>query len=861
MNIGLSFNPFSVPVLIAGIVVLALGIFAWSKGNVQGQRYFAILMFACTLYSFFYTLELSAGTLAEMVFFLRLEYLGAVLMGPMVLFFTLKYTGRPEFLTTGNIMQLLAIPLLLLILVFTNDAHHWFYQSFTTQFNGYFYTLNSEKGWLYWFHQLYSIALVLISNVLLYRMLRNVPPAYFYQVLFVLVGSLSSWSAHLLHLLHIIPLNLDPIPFSFAISGIIIYIGLYRFGLFLNVPVAYKSLFLNISDGVVVVDVTGAVVACNDSAVRMLQLAKGNLGISANKFLHAWPEILTALDTPEERFNIILRREHEGDFRWFSLDCLNNINNEVFLGKILFLRDVTLEKRNEKEIHEKREELDLFFNNTLYGAFFMMLDEPIEWNDQTDKEAMLDYVFEHQRVTRMNQAMLDQYGAKAEDFLGIRPADFFGGDLATARPLWREFFDRGRWKVETREERFDGSEVMFEGDYVVLYDAQGRIRGHFGVQQDVTERKKAEEGIVASEKKARTLARQYKSILDSQSVYVLKADIEGNYTYVNEYFLNQFSPGRSPEGPFFREIVIADEYPKLRAVLDKCFLQPEVSHEVILRKPDHAGKLKAGKWELKGVLNEKGLLSEILCIGFDITEQVESLDKANELLEVISDQNTKLKSFTYIVSHNIRSHSANLSGLLGVFKDAKSPEEKELILGMLETSTNRLDETIRNLNQIITINENPAKIRIAKPLRREVEKTLEILNGTIAKYHIRTVINIPEHLAVTVVPSYLDSILLNLISNAIKYRAMDRDARIEICAEKRDAWIILAVKDNGLGIDLARHGSKLFGMYKTFHRNEDARGFGLFITKNQVEAMGGKIEVESQENVGSTFRVYFVDRD
>jgi signal transduction histidine kinase len=107
------------------------------------------------------------------------------------------------------------------------------------------------------------------------------------------------------------------------------------------------------------------------------------------------------------------------------------------------------------------------------------------------------------------------------------------------------------------------------------------------------------------------------------------------------------------------------------------------------------------------------------------------------------------------------------------------------------------------------------------------------------------------------VPAYLQSIALNFITNAIKYRHPDRPAIVSIDAKKMDKWIILSVADNGIGIDLEQHGHKLFGMYKTFHGNSDARGIGLFITKNQIEAMGGKVEVESTAGFGTKFNIYF----
>ncbi len=135
--------------------------------------------------------------------------------------------------------------------------------------------------------------------------------------------------------------------------------------------------------------------------------------------------------------------------------------------------------------------LELFFSQSLDGFFFMMLDEPIAWNDRADKEALLDYALDHHRVTKANDAMLRQYGASPHQFIGITPRQLFAHDLGYARRVWREFFDRGRLHVETEERRLDGDPVFIEGDYICLYDSDGRITGHFGIQRDVTERRRA----------------------------------------------------------------------------------------------------------------------------------------------------------------------------------------------------------------------------------------------------------------------------------------------------------------------------------------------------------------------------------
>ena len=131
--------------------------------------------------------------------------------------------------------------------------------------------------------------------------------------------------------------------------------------------------------------------------------------------------------------------------------------------------------------------LELLFSQSLDGFFFMMLDAPIRWDDEADKERLLDYAFDHQRMTLVNNAMLAQYGAAREQFIGLTPRALFAHDLARGRHAWRELFDRGQLHVNTHERRLDGTPIDIEGDYICLYDDTRRIIGHFGIQRDVTE--------------------------------------------------------------------------------------------------------------------------------------------------------------------------------------------------------------------------------------------------------------------------------------------------------------------------------------------------------------------------------------
>ena len=172
---------------------------------------------------------------------------------------------------------------------------------------------------------------------------------------------------------------------------------------------------------------------------------------------------------------------------------------------ILLGKGVDINRTYQRALKEREKQVDLFFSQSIDGIFFMMLDEPIFWDETTDREKTLDYVFKHQRMTRVNQAMLDQYRAKEEDFIGLTPYDLFRHDLEHGRAIWRGLFDKGRWHVETNEKRLDGTQMWVEGDYICMYDARGRITGQFGVQTDVTARKQAEDALLQANRNMTTI--------------------------------------------------------------------------------------------------------------------------------------------------------------------------------------------------------------------------------------------------------------------------------------------------------------------------------------------------------------------
>lgn len=260
------------------------------------------------------------------------------------------------------------------------------------------------------------------------------------------------------------------------------------------------------------------------------------------------------------------------------------------------------------------------------------------------------------------------------------------------------------------------------------------------------------------------------------------------------------------------------------------------------------------------VFDDRGDCKQFICVGRDVTTRKEKKTELKRILEVTSEQNAKLLNFAHIVSHNIRSHTSNLSMILDVIDSTEDKDEKLSYVEMFKKSTEKLSETIEYLNEIITIQKNVSIDKKTINLHGEIEKTKITLGQLISQSQLKITHSIPTNLSINVIPAYLDSILLNLVTNAIKYKSQNRRPTLKISCEISGGYTIMSFKDNGLGIDLKKNRHKIFGMYKTFHGNDDAKGIGLFITKNQLEAMQGKIEVESEVGIGSVFKIYFNEK-
>jgi len=256
------------------------------------------------------------------------------------------------------------------------------------------------------------------------------------------------------------------------------------------------------------------------------------------------------------------------------------------------------------------------------------------------------------------------------------------------------------------------------------------------------------------------------------------------------------------------------------------------------------------------VFDSAGNVAKLRGVFMDVEKYKTSEIALNHSIELITQNNLQLKNFTHILSHNIRNHANNIA-MLTSFIDSDSLEEENAdLFQRIEKVSQGLNSTLDDLAEAIkvqdieVISDNIVFEDIINGVVEVLELDLEASGATINKDLWTEKVLFPR--------LYLESIIMNLVTNAIKYRKPDVPPVITLrtYTDGNDC-VVLECQDNGLGIDLEIHGKKIFGLYKTFHEGKDSHGVGLFLTKTQIESQGGHISVDSEPNVGTTFKVVF----
>lgn len=413
-----------------------------------------------------------------------------------------------------------------------------------------------------------------------------------------------------------------------------------------------------------------------------------------------------------------------------------------------------------------------------------------------------------------------------------------------------------KWQDQYRFKCADGSYKHVLDRGFILKDENGKSVRMIGAIQDITKQKEEEQRLKLLE----TVITHTKD-----SVIITEPDLNDGcipkIVYVNPAFsvMSGYDSseiiGISPEifqGPNSDD----KEYEKLiNAIKEKKECQVETISYT---------KNKKEYWvnfSMLPVYNSDGELSHWVSIQRDISEQKKQEVEKEQLIRELTQNNKDLQQFSYITSHNLRAPLSNLTGLLNLIDDIpiENVELKEILDGF-NKSTHLLNDTINDLVKVIIIKDKPSIEKENLRLKDIFDDVFSQVDFLIGMHKPIIKFNFEEVSFLNTNKSYLESILLNLLTNAIKYKSEARKLKITITATQLENNILLIFQDNGIGINLERNRDKIFGLYQRFHDYPDSKGLGLYLVKSQVETMGGTISLESEVGIGTTFTLTFKNK-
>lgn len=258
------------------------------------------------------------------------------------------------------------------------------------------------------------------------------------------------------------------------------------------------------------------------------------------------------------------------------------------------------------------------------------------------------------------------------------------------------------------------------------------------------------------------------------------------------------------------------------------------------------------------VPDNMGSYSHWIAIEKDITERKKEEKERTRLINELVQSNRDLKQFSYITSHNLRAPLTNLLALIKLLNwDDIKDEENKVLLRSFEKSTEQLNATINDLLKVLILKEQTAILTEPVSLQKVLNETLLSFTSQMKDLQVNIKTDFSKAGTIYFNKEYLESIFINLIGNALKYYSPDRKPEIDISSKETPDYIQVIVKDNGLGIDLEKNRGRIFKLFQTFHQGRDSKGVGLYMVQTQLQALGGKIEVESEVNKGSVFIVSF----
>lgn len=341
---------------------------------------------------------------------------------------------------------------------------------------------------------------------------------------------------------------------------------------------------------------------------------------------------------------------------------------------------------------------------------------------------------------------------------------------------------------------------------------------------------------------------RFRSLFENSSDLILYQNEEAIILDANPAFMMLVEePKEKVINRHYNDFLPPEVQPLFKQKLQEAFTGKTIRFEMYASQ----GNSDPRHWDVVKVpVKENNKVVGVHMIARDITEKMKTQTE-------IFEQNKDLQQFTYIVSHNLRGPLSSALGLVGLLSiEEPGSAEFEYARTHLQTSLHQLDRVLEDMNTILAIRNRVGHtehedVLLAEVVRQVVQNLQEDVNecgGTVE-------IAIPEGFLVRGNRAYLYSIFFNLLSNSIKYRDGRRPLQVNLTATVEAGQKVITFADNGSGIDMEQAGGDVFVLYKRFHPQHPGRGVGLYLVKAHIETMGGRIQVDSHPNAGTSFTI------
>lgn len=316
----------------------------------------------------------------------------------------------------------------------------------------------------------------------------------------------------------------------------------------------------------------------------------------------------------------------------------------------------------------------------------------------------------------------------------------------------------------------------------------------------------------------------------------------------------------------FRWVMITSLCVFLLAIVFGQLIARDLSHAISSLKAA-ATQIEKGNYTPRLPLHRKDEFGALAGSFNHLAEDLQKtkiIEQQNEQLELLNielkKKNDSLDSFIYRVSHDLKAPVINIKSLLKVIMQQTEGNNNPVLAkttSFMDKTADKLQQTIVDLLEVSRIeshlNGEKERINLQEILEEVIVENSQVIDqtGTTITH------DFDGDLQVYFSSVNMKSILANILTNCIKYRSPDRLPKVEINSKVQGDYVMLCIKDNGIGIDLKRHKEKLFGMFNRFHNHVEGSGVGLYIVKKLVAEGGGKLEIESEVGKGTSIKLYF----